>query len=65
MIQQILYVEYIGGCYEYWYYSDGRTYKNSTHDYEHILNFYRKNGFTKIVRTEEAKNVHTRQIKTA
>lgn len=52
---QKLYVDYAGGNFEYWFYSEGRTYRYSTSDYDLILRFKRKNDFSQIVLTDEAK----------
>lgn len=58
MYTQKLYVDYAGGKYEYWFYSEGRTFRYSTYDYETILRFKRKNDFTHLILTDEAKLFH-------
>lgn len=56
MIQQTLYVDYISGRFESWFYSDGQRYRGKiSHDYDDILRYSRHNDFTRIVLTDEAK----------
>jgi len=53
--QQILYVDYAGGKFEYWYYSEGQRYGGSYYEPSQIRSFYKKNDFTRMVKTDEAK----------
>ncbi len=56
MFIQTLYVDFAGGKFEYWFYSDGGTYKNSAWDYSSVKKFYRTQGFNRLVLTNEAKD---------
>ena len=56
IMKQVLYIDYSGGKFETWFYSEGKRYagKNSF-DYEEILRYKRKNDFTDMILTDEAK----------
>lgn len=56
MAAQILYVDYEGGQYVSWFYSEGDRHKGkSSHDYSDILSYKRRNDFTDVVITNEAR----------
>jgi hypothetical protein len=57
MIKQILYVDYCGGNFETWFYSDGDRYRGRcSYDYNDILRYAKKNDFTDIIQTDSVKN---------
>lgn len=61
MITQKLYVDYAGGMFVTWFYSDGQRYKGTTtHNYEDVLRYKRKNDFTDIILTDTAKQFNRR-----
>lgn len=56
LFEATLYVDYIGGQYEAWFNDAGDRHKAlSSHDYNDILKWKRKNDFDKIVLTDECK----------
>lgn len=56
-MKQTLYVDFAGGRFESWFYSEGETFKGAcSSSYADILKYKRKNDFTKVILTDEARN---------
>jgi hypothetical protein len=56
---QRLYVDFAGGRFESWFYAEGERYKGKiSHDYNDILTYKRRNDFTEIVLTDEARQAN-------
>lgn len=61
MTTQKLYVDYSGGNFITWFYSEGQRYKGiSTGIYDDVLRYKRKNDFTDIILTDEARQANRR-----
>ena len=56
MVQQTLYVDFAGGKFEAWYYSEGSTFRKSSWEFSDLKKWAIKNSFTKFIFTDEAKN---------
>jgi hypothetical protein len=61
MYTQKLYVDYAGGRFETWFYSEGQRYKGIvTHAFDDILRYKRRNDFTDIILTDSARQANRR-----